>query len=363
MSVVSSAAVPIALAGWYKQLRLEDVPATITARLEGINVIAKTYSKAQVEALIRLAFSTNRAPSSAEVEKIRQVFTEADDTFPQAGNNLELQILAAACLIHMMEINQSPSIVALFINATSCAEIRKPKLPMDLITRANSTLSKRSEINRKRTAINTDFPELESADLSVAVKAVRDQQNWEGVATAIEEVESVIDATFDEYSSHLKLIFELVNADLTKKDEELDMLWWLTGQRSGDLDCAFDAVTADAQPLIFAKELADLTTVRPGPSSIQALLSRAGLKDKKKIKLAVAVNAVSSEWMQQYFRDVDYSPVTTPIHYALQRRLENEGEEWAAGWASVTGISAEQSLSPLALGLQFYRERILLKWS
>jgi hypothetical protein len=48
----------------------------------------------------------------------------------------------------------------------------------------------------------------------------------------------------------------------------------------------------------------------------------------------------------------------------LQRSLENEGGiEWIGNWSGVTGIPADFQTTPLALGLQFYRERVFLKWA
>ena len=131
---------------------------------------------------------------------------------------------------------------------------------------------------------------------------------------------------------------------------------------SVDLDCDFSAIAADAQPLVLSTELAAITEILPGPASIKGLLSRAGLKDRKKLTLAAAVNAVPLNWAKTIAEEEEFSPVTTPLHFALTRRLETGGDDdsWVANWASVSEIPATHDMSGLALGVQFYRERLLV---
>jgi hypothetical protein len=129
------------------------------------------------------------------------------------------------------------------------------------------------------------------------------------------------------------------------------------------LDCRFDAVKVELQPLIFAKELADATEYLPGPRSVRALLSRAGLKDRKKIAVADVINAAEPVWMKTFMPENDLSPVTTPIHFGLRRQLETgAGETWIAGWAAAVGLPADFALAPLALGMLVYRERLLMSF-
>lgn len=364
MSVDSLALVQTAFAGWYRQFQLEENSAQIQARLAGVAAITKSQTTPQIEALIRLAFASKRPAATTEVDKIRQAFTTADEEFPQNGNNAELQVLAASCLAHMMEVGKSPSITALAIATASCSGARNVKLPMDLVGRANAVLDKRSEINRNRNSISTSLVDPKALDFSAIQKKLQEQNDWSVLATGIGEMQVTLKKSFADQAKQVKDIFDALINNVRMKDEELDMLWWLTGERSEDLDCAFDSIPTEAQPLVLAKELADLTTLLPGPASAKALLSRAGLKERKKIKLTGAVNAVTKEWAEAHVQKEEYSPVTTPIHFALHRRLETDGgNEWIANWSSVTGIVAEFDTSPLMLGLLFYRERLWLQWS
>jgi len=76
------------------------------------------------------------------------------------------------------------------------------------------------------------------------------------------------------------------------------MLWWVFGERSEDFNQLLKEVPAKAQPLVFAKELADATKFLPGPVSTKGLLSRAGLKENKKVTIPEAVNACDTSWLK-----------------------------------------------------------------
>ena|SRR5450830_557392 len=258
-----------------------------------------------------------------------------------------------------MESGTFPSKTALAITAAASEAARSVKLPMDLVARAEKTLYTRAETYRQRPILTAPFDELKKLDLKIALEKISTQPDWNGAIAAFGELQKILKETFDERAKQEQTSFEKIANHLKIKDEELDMLWWLTGQRSVDLDCSFEEIPVEAQSLVMAKEMADMTHILPGPVSVKGLLSRAGLKDKKKIKLVNAIKAASPEWAQHFLEENEYSPVIMPLHFGLQRRLENDGgDEWIGNWSSVTGIAANFETSPLALGILFYRERL-----
>jgi hypothetical protein len=138
------------------------------------------------------------------------------------------------------------------------------------------------------------------------------------------------------------------------------MLWWVFGERSEDLNQLFKDVPAKAQPLVFAKELADVTEFRPGPISTKGLLSRAGLKENKKLTIPEAVNACEASWLKSLVQAENVSPLSLPIHFAIGRKLEtNDDASWIVGWATSCGIEEKHAFPALTLGNLFYRERLL----
>jgi len=148
------------------------------------------------------------------------------------------------------------------------------------------------------------------------------------------------------------------------QDEELNMLWWLQGGRTqaGEL---FEKIPREQQPFVLARDLAEATFALPGASAISSLLERAGIKDEEPLEIAAAIQALPIEWLRVALPEADKhkaSPVTTPLHEGIRRRLEVRGEDsWIAGWASVCNIDKTTRLTPLRLADLCYCEQLLIQ--
>lgn len=353
-------------ARWYRAVELDDNQERRQARWDAVGVLREKANFALVEALIRLAFKTRQLPASNSLQLMRDVFTEQDETFPAQGNDREMQILAGASLAAIMEDDGDVACcAALAVTTTSMAGGRRAELPMDLNGLAENALLRLAEGNRQRPDITT-YAEgrVIKVDYEKAVAKIREIPNADGFAQAFalvgESVRSAISFSANRQAAAMKAVDKFIQL----QDEELQMLWWFIGQRSQDYACAFDAVPSEAQPLVLASELADATNVLPGPPSVKALLSRSGIKERKKITIPAAVNSAKPEWLQEKIGEDTHSPVTTPLHDAFRRQLETgAGDAWVAGWAAATGISESLALPLLTLGTLFYRERLLIAFN
>lgn len=348
---------------WHEAIGLGSDQERRMARWAGVSTVAEDETSTNIEALLRLAFKTRQSAESAALTKIREAFKAADAGFDMKGNDREMQVLAGAALSQLMSRGGlAGAEAALGVTTAALAGARKPDLPLDLAILAEDAIDTIAEANRTRPKLKshatTDAPKF---DFEKAAAKVRETPNWEGVAEAFG---LAADATRGALAIMARRQANAVNAldsFIRIQDEELQMLWWLIGQRCEDLDCAFDAVPAEAQALVFAKELADHTEVSPGPSSIRGLLSRAGLKERRKIALSAAIGAADPAWLQDLVPETEPSPVSTPIHYGIKRQLEiGAGDAWVAGWAAAVGVPVSFALSPLSLGQLFYRERLLV---
>ncbi|WNG50498.1 hypothetical protein F0U60_44980 [Archangium minus] len=347
---------------WYRTVSLGDDRDRVQRRWAGVLALADQTTRDDVEAMLRIIFRAKLGPLPAALARLRQPFKDADELFDMQGNSRELEILCGAGLVTLFNKNVDISaIAALSVTTTALGGARAIDLPQDLLVQAENALAKTADRNRERPnlrefavsgAPNTDFDK--------AVIKVRQQPDFNSVAAAFTSIDEVVrDALKKSAESILA-----VNKFITAQDEELQMLWWLVGERSWDYDCAFSAVSPEAQPLLFAKELSQLTNFFPGPRSVKALLSRAGLKDRKKLTVPAAVNECDPTWLAQLVDGVDVSPISQPIHFAIRRKLETgDKESWIAGWAAAAGIDAGHTLPALTLGSLFYRERLLARIS
>lgn len=345
-------------ARWYSAVGLGDEESRRKGRGEGVRLVAERADNPMVEALIRLAFKSRQTALESAVKEIRGIIKEADETFEMQGNDRELQILAGASLAVLMESeSESASYAALAVTTTVFAGARKTDLPMDLAGLAEAAILRIAAANRERPNLASHLPEDDDqSDFDAIPGLVRKDQSIAGVISALELLAETMTEAAERHSEGLQAMDTFIRI----QDEELQMLWWLIGQRSKDYKCAFSDVPSDAQPLVFGSELADATQILPGPPSASAMLSRAGVKDKKKIAVSAAINASAQAWLRQLLGDRNPSPVTMPLHNAIYRQLETgPGDTWVAGWVSATGIGENQTLPGLTLGTLFYRERLL----
>lgn len=346
---------------WYATLLVGADTERRTARWNGVDVIVSNTDRAIIEALVRIAFASRQVPSTHSLTRIREAYTAEDETFDPGKAAREMEVLAGACLAALFERGgEMGAIAALRVATASFAGGRTLNLPMDLTALAEGALERLAEANRKRPDLARHVVKGgPTVDLKKA-GAKAQEGTEDAFAAAFALAANSIGTAMQTLATRHAEAISAVDQFIKVQDEELQMLWWLTGGRSWDLDCGFDEVTVGAQPLVFATELADSTMLLPGPRSVAALLVRAGLRERKKFTIGTTVNAADAKWLAKLVEDADPSPLTEPMHFAVKRQVEaGGGNAWIAGWAAVVGIDAERPLSALALGTQFYRERLL----
>ncbi len=347
---------------WYAAVAIGNDAELRAARWAAVHAITESADASTVEGLVRLAFRTKQPPSSQALSLIHEAYRKADDTFDPSHAAREMQVLAGACLAVLFEASgDSAATAALGVATAALAGGRAAQLPMDLPALAEAAIQRLADANRARPSlgslIRAEAPKLDFEAAATKVK----EANWEAVGQAFtlaaNSARTAIRALATKQANATRDIDRFIQV----QDEELQMLWWLIGAWSVTLKCAFDAVPAGAQPLVFASELADDTTSLPGPRSIKPLLTRAGLKERKKLTIAAALSAAGAEWLATLVGESDPSPVTQPIHFAIKRSLEaGGGDTWVPNWAAVVGVDAARQYSALSLGALFYRERLLV---
>lgn len=348
---------------WYSEVAVGDDGGTrLKAREVGLTSLTKSASPDLLEVLLRVVLGGRLAPDQMALAAFRQPFINADPNFETSGNAEELRVLAASTLAHIMRTSTSLSPLAVTtVLAAGLGGARTWPTQVPLVEIAKQELAKDAELTRRRPDLQANLAELPKLDFDKAKAKIDSQQDFAGVTGALPLVAESIRAALKTVLQRQADAYSAISTYVRVQDEELDMLWWLVGSRSLDFDCAFDKLPAETQPLVLAKELADRTQTLPGPIAVRPLLSRAGLKDAKKITVVGSVNKLEAVWSRALVDGIPISPVTTPIHFALQRELETgSGDAWIAGWSAASGLDSGSSLTPLQLAVQFYFERLLL---
>lgn len=347
---------------WTKEFQLGEGRELLNQRWLAISSFADKAEGADVEALVRLAIGSRHAPSPAWIDTLEVAFHEQYPAFTASSSARELQVLAACCLLRISQDpnNDTANLAALASATASVAGQRKFSLPGDLPHAANEALRSLylSAARRPKLVAGVQYKPLFEA----AVQKARGQQDIATLIEALAQASAAVTTAVNQNQSKTQGVVEALAHRLDQQDEELQMLWWLIGERSEDLACSFGDIANAARPLVLAKELASHTLLQPGPPTVRALLSRAKLADKGKVALVDAVAAAPFEWLKSHVAPQAVSPVTQPLHFAIARQLETgPGKAWVTGWAAATDLPQDTALPHLTLAELFYRERLLTR--
>lgn len=320
--------------------------------------VATNYTAKNIELLLRLAFGLSVSAIPSAVTEFRAALRSVDLSFAESGNDYELQVMAAAVISTLAADEESQAAqVATRCLTTSFGKLRALALPVDLPAFAQQRVVVLGGGSRKRLELKRSVGGLTGIKYSAVTDA---EFNATGVTNAIK---ASIDSTVAGVSAGIKAAFNQssVLRSLAVLEEELQVLWWLTNGWSTSLDVAFSKVPKTARPLVFARELSDHTDIFPETPSLRGLLNRTGVGTTA-IEIVEAVNHLDRDWAAQTLQGKEPSAFTTPLHLALQRRLETQDDKaWGTGWASAVGIPLGSTLSALDLGIQMYREASILK--
>lgn len=347
---------------WTKEFQLGEGSEAASQRWRAVSSFAENADRSDIEGLVRLAVGGRHSPKPEWIATLEEAFREDYPAFTASSNNREMQVLAACCLLQISQdpINEVANLAALASATGSVAGLRRLSLPGDLLLAANESLRSLylSAAHRPKLVTGMKYKPLFEA----AVQKAKGQQDVPTLIEALELAGAAATSAVNQNQSKTQVTVEALSRRLDQQDEELQMLWWLIGERSENLDCAFGDIADAARPLVLANELAGHTLLPPGPPTVRALLSRARLPGEGKVALVDAVAAAPLEWLRACVAPQASSPVTQPLHLAIERQLETgTGTTWVAGWAAATDLPQEVALPHLTLAELFYRERLLTR--
>jgi hypothetical protein len=346
---------------WYRLVGMGDNRERLELRWKGVVGLVENPDGKSIETMIAIALRTKPRPQATNVVSLRQIFKDIDDLFDMEENGRELEILCGSALATLFEDDgDTAAVAALSTTTASCGGVRTADFPMDLVGAANAAIARISDGRRTR-------PDLGKMTIATTPKisvepenaALKQTFNGDFVAAALTALSKQTENAMLRFARSVSAVLKEAHNFAEIQDEELQMLWWLFGGRSTKMHRPFSDVSPEAQTFILAAELADITKFLPGPASVKPILSRAGLKERKKCSVPAAVNACEASLLGSLIDDMEPSPITQPLHFAIKRKLETGDEtSWISAWSNITGIDAAFSLPAIELGNLFYRERL-----
>lgn len=339
---------------WYKTAVLDPKAETLEARWKVVDKFAAKADGGELLALVRLFLGlpiANKAP----IDKFTDALRKADPTLPSGGIDVELRVLAGAVCAAGFDSNEQDwgksELTALAVTAGGYRRRRKNLILPRIFELCEETLKKRSA-NRFDDA-NDD------GDLAAAADELR--KVCAGANTG-QHFEKPMSSFLERLTGRLKSAHDRQRL----LQEETNVLWWLFGAHSDDLNVAFSEVDPIGLPLVAGKELAALVEVRPGPIAFPGLLSRVlnGAKRSKSC-IADAVNATPKEWRKALKETTpDAMLDLCPIRLAMVRSLEvNDAKSWIKPTEGASGIPLTGKIEPLELAIQSFHEALLLEYA
>jgi len=326
---------------WYRSAGIEPNGEILPKRWAAIEEYLP--SRDDVVSLARLFYDLGK-PKEDFIAGFRNSFQNTDPAFKMRDNDRELSVLAGAKLIDVTEHGNVDlaDMTALALVSAAAANLRPSPSVRDIPEIAARYLSDRAT---KRRAAGAEVAGTEPSKV-------------------------LFDALTELGTPYKELAEELqqVRRHLCIVAEESNMLWWLFSENSRDEKQAWAIFSLPAAALMAGKELADLTTVIPGPIAAAAFLARAIRSARKPhpttILIRDAINKVTTRWRQQYADE--RCPVELeyllPIGHAMRLSLESpENNAWLPAFTQGTGIAPNASIAPNILAYQVFLETLLCR--
>jgi hypothetical protein len=202
------------------------------------------------------------------------------DRAPIATTGEEIFVIANASVA---------SQTALAVSTALLGGARKADLPMDLNVLAEAAIVRTAEGNSKRPDLSA-LASSANITLNFETAAAKAKAaGFENVVTGFDAAVQITGTALGAVVTHQAKVLDAMQRYMQIQDEELQMLWWLVGERSLDFGCRFDEVDADARPFVFAKELGDLTQYLPDRAESEHSFPGLGLRRRKSPLLALSM--------------------------------------------------------------------------
>lgn len=358
------------LPDWYRSADPGVSEDKFEKRKAGLQAFAEGSSGKESSGLdaVRLFYGLDASDASFS-EDFRGFFVANDSTFPASGNDHEMRVLAG-CAAHHFSNSEATASSALkvelaFVTLACKGNGIDPTVP-EIVQSCQDSLLERSRNIRSQMsasppkgvnlAIKPFLDSLKSGSLG------NHQEVAEKTAEAIDTLAKTV-RTVSTQSVNMHKTFNLLQ-------EEVDILWWLFGERARSHDAAFSELKFGSSVLISAFDLADLISNRPGPFASEAFLRKAigFTKGKKpnKLRLSDAITTLPLNWAEQAKQRFEYSWEIDfcPIHSCIGFYAEVGGDDAWKKRADTHGIiDPDSEFSPMDLAVQFLQEGMLLRSS
>jgi hypothetical protein len=358
---------------WYHVTRVDVDSDELNKRWEGIEAFDKELKIDKALEALRL-FNGFPLKDANFKEEYGTIFQQIDPTFRIRNNDLELRVLAGASIVETLDrryggLSDAVALSTICVNSRGLYS-NGMDMNQDVLDAALDYLLKRAV--QVRSPDDLTFTRSSVVKLNKAVETFRGSLTAPAAEakaaefkTAVAEPFNLLHGAIGDQGASINKLFYVLRI----QREESNILWWLLGEHSRDLEKPMTEFKISGATLIAGKELADLTALAPGPRSAPAVLDRMlrliAPKLPASITIKEAINNTPREWRERWMADTKMQAVQDLclVHSAVLKSIETTGKnDWARVFDTNGLIKATQQIPPLDLAIQIYQERILIRF-
>ena len=346
---------------WLRDAMADIDEDMLKKRWSAVESLSSELNDSEILGLI-LYCAIGRTHSTETLQKVKSAFWTHDNAFKMEGNDLELRRLCGAVVIHMLA--DEPERELDFALTIACLHFGGLGNDFGLPAMADE-----AEKILQRLAVDTCSSDATS---EIPKRTITTDKFLEKISEKIEEEQRQLDVLDLKplFIEHLKIQDWLTSQNrsirraLEIQKEENDILWWLTGASSNDLQQQFSNFDRTFAAVIAGKELADHVTRRPGPLGASSILGRMILNstgDTGAVSLRAVVTKIPMDWRKQLVPGInnfalDYCPLLASIWHSVEL---DDDPNWVTPFSKRFSYSTEQEISQSVLAYQMYREWML----
>ena len=349
----------VKLADLYQGANIAISVEDFKLRQASFTSLDKSLSEKQVTDLCRMYYGWWE--KEAEFNWFLDAFTP-DPRFSFNANRRESSVLAGGLLLSSLK--RGNAFAGLTVLTSSVLGRREPCVPGIKFEVFDIEFKNLTVKKTESRWYNTTFKALGKTTVT------QEKMLGDGaVGTVVAQVQAAMveshAATQTALSETQSLITKLAK-DLETARAELEMLWWLTGGWSRQLNTPFAELGSSLASIAAGFDLADLSITVHGPYSAKALLSRV-IASVKKSRKNNAISDIGDAPTDQQLpllglsEDAHKYPDICPVSGALAMSSSiGRGAPWHQAYERNAHISPTIEISALDLAVQCMYERLLL---
>lgn len=360
---------------WYREIGLVPTPELLEKRWAAIETIVKDINENKLQGLVCTLIHGGHCFSQF-AEQFAKYFLNADTTFPMRNNQNELRVLAGACLAEIFAGPTDFALLAATCTISGAFAISPSEPPfLDVTKEAAAKLELASSELRAQIQypeIPSYSPQLNAALQDLKTRAAPNSLPQIQLVTPLIEGLVKTETMLIELAQKSQEFVAQAKCRIETLAEECNVLWWLFSAPSHDLEIAFTGTNnRKALPIIVGKELADLITNLPGPTSVKAILAKAMQFPQKgngnsQCTITETIDSLPPDWRAN-IAEKDRAntcafPCIFPLHFAIALAVKCDGSKWDKAFIKkIDYLKPDLMLPTTQIAYQFYLESLILQ--